>query len=128
MKAIFGIILATVLLIGTVQAQEAASAQPNLTGAGILPACKEYLKEKPNMGPAEIYCGAVIMTVMTMTNFKGAYLVCIPSGVTMEQGVKVVVSKLEQNPSMLHQDFIMLAAYILNRTWPCAAPTVGVKV
>ena len=123
----FLLVFLAILTIGTCQAQESSESNtPNLTGAGILPACKEYLKEQPNMGPAEIFCGAVIMTVMTTTNFKGAYLVCIPQGVTMEQGVKVVVASLERYPEMLHNDFIMLATYILNKTWPCEKPAVGV--
>ena len=125
MKA-FALILIVLLSTGAVaQAPTLPPTASNeaLSATTILPACKEFLKDAPVLGPAEIFCSAVILTVLAVGNFEGSYLVCPPEGVTLEQGIRVVIMALDTYPEVQHENFSMLAIYILNRTWPCAKPT-----
>ena len=115
-------IVAALLSFNAVAQIEVEANGKPLSGARMLPACKEYMKEEPKLRAAEIFCSAVVLTVMATSNFDGAYLICIPKGATLEMGLQVVVSALDSHPEILDQDFTMLAIYILNKTWPCESP------
>jgi hypothetical protein len=45
--------------------------------------------------------------------------ICIPNGVSLSQGVKVVVQYIDNHPARLHERFEKLALEALLAAWPC---------
>ena len=44
---------------------------------------------------------------------------CPPEGVSLDQGVRVVVAFIDKYPGDLHKDFEFLALFALAHAWPC---------
>ena len=107
------------LMIGLVVAFP-ASAQ-KLTGNELLARCKAENNERTS-------CLTYVQAVAALFTIAGTLgvrepnrtgLYCLPSNVTLDQTVDVVVSFLEQNPSIRHEDAAMLTVAALRETFPC---------
>lgn len=62
--------------------------------------------------------GFIYGSSRTLISFSDG-VVCVPSGVNVEQKVDVVVQYLKQNPTIRHQAAELLIAKSLRRAWPC---------
>jgi hypothetical protein len=47
------------------------------------------------------------------------YRYCIPQGVNIGQGTRVVIQFRDANPNMLHYDFRLLVMLAFQTAWPC---------
>lgn len=117
----FGVRLmrSAVLLIGLVMAFP-ASAQ-KLTGNELLARCKAENDERTSCLSYVQAVGALFTIVQTLgvRDRDRNRLYCLPSNVTLDQTVDVVVSFLEQNPAIRHEDAAMLTVAALRETFPC---------
>jgi hypothetical protein len=108
-----------VLLIGIIIASP-ASAQ-KLTGNELLARCKAENDERTSCLTYVQAVGALFTIVQTLgvRDRDRTRLYCLPSNVTLDQTVDVVVSFLEQNPAIRHEDAAMLTVAALRETFPC---------
>jgi hypothetical protein len=98
------------------------SIKPN-SGNAYLPACRVAARSEDPKA-AEIakasYClGMVSALVGVVPLLEPRYRFCFPKDGDTGQAVRVVVAFLEKNPSMLHEDFRMLALIAMREAWPC---------
>ena len=76
--------------------------------------CRGNLTQGSNEWLKMGYCAGVINEIM-----YAARDVCIPKGVTNEQGVRVVVAYIDRILARMHEDFAKLANEALAVAWPC---------
>ena len=55
-----------------------------------------------------------------MWSLPGWGVVCLPKGVTTEQGLKVLVKYMEDHPEELHDRTAELAFRAFVKAWPCS--------
>jgi Ssp1 endopeptidase immunity protein Rap1a len=109
------------LLAGVVQVQARDSAKEMVTG------CRDYVGVRkgvvaPERGDilAATECVATIETLFKVseildTNFR----FCRPDGVTVNDGVELVVQEIEARPKMGHFPFVIMAIGAFQKRWPC---------
>jgi hypothetical protein len=123
--------LAAAVLIGPAQAQE-----DPLSGNYMLPLCKTWLRmaspdldvikdeiRTGNAKPGGIVqyfteagmCAGQVVGISVMLG----PLACIPSEVTNEQLVRVVVASIEKVPATMHENFSALVRAVIVDAWPC---------
>ena len=123
--------LAAAFLIEPAQAQE-----DPLSGNYMLPLCKTWLRMAPhdldvikdeirtgNAKPGGIVqyfteagmCAGQVVGISVMLG----PLACIPSEVTNEQLVRVVVASIEKVPATMHENFSALVRAVIVDAWPC---------
>ena len=80
-----------------------------------MPGCREA----ENYNSPNIYkrglCMGVISTLLDLDDPT----ICLPSGVTNFQAVRVVVKYIDARPATLHENFKALAGEALRAAWPC---------
>jgi hypothetical protein len=65
-------------------------------------------------------CAGQLYTLRYMSpHFEGSYEACIPLAVRAQQLAKVTVAYLDNNPSRLHEPFLVVAIDALAHAWPC---------
>lgn len=123
--------LAAAVLVGPAQAQE-----DPLSGNYMLPLCKTWLRmashdldvikdeiRTGNAKPGGIVqyfteagmCAGQVVGISVMLG----PLACIPSEVTNEQLVRVVVASIEKVPATMHENFSALVRAVIVDAWPC---------
>jgi hypothetical protein len=106
----------------------AASAQTGDTASGnfMLPYCEQSLligtgqasrdKTPYLMG----VCFGIIEALLYAGSIHPPQLgICKETGVTRQQGVRVVIKYLKDHPEQLHRNFIQVAHVALRQAWPC---------
>ena len=98
-----------------------ASAEENLASANsYLPGCRDFVVDNWVGGVREAYqrgqCSGFIAGLIYEA--AGTSL-CMPSGVTYEQGVRIVIAYIEARPQRMHESFGNLAHEALTAAWPC---------
>ncbi len=129
--------LAVILLAAPAQTQEDFN-----SGNSMLPRCKAWLHMlshdldtvKNEIATADVspggipayfmwagMCAGEVAGIAETLNMAGSdeRLACIPTGVTKEQLVRVVVETVEHDPAMMHEDFGTLASAAIIAAWPC---------
>jgi hypothetical protein len=120
----------TLLLTGPANAQEDRG-----SGNYVLPLCKVWLRMstkdlatiKNELTVANSAPGGIPMYFMQAGMCAGEVVgisemltgVCIPTEVSNEQLVRVVVAGIEKRPQDMHKSFSVLAAVALTLAWPC---------
>jgi hypothetical protein len=107
-------------------AQYAASASDYLTGNDMQPICSKLasgelgktLDEAAYRGQCE---GMVETLIVLGSHLQSNMRFCVPGEVTIQQGLKVFVSFLNANPSLLHRPADVLAIEAFRAAWPCPA-------
>jgi hypothetical protein len=93
----------------------------------MLPYCKLAAGQVPQSGVdvkdlmrVGLCLGIVDGISLALNTFESkSYCAKVPSGVTLDQKMKVVVRAIEARPDMMHADFDLLAAFALMDAWPC---------
>jgi hypothetical protein len=61
-------------------------------------------------------CGGIIHAVYRVQNY---FNFCAPSAATVQQGAKIAVKYMDDNPHELHEDLTALAVRSFVQAWPC---------
>jgi hypothetical protein len=64
------------------------------------------------------YCTGIVEAVLFLPMW-GTNLYCTPKGVTVGQGMKVLVKYMNDHPEELHERTMQLAARAFQKAWPC---------
>jgi len=112
------IALRAALLIGSVAAAPAASAQEDPNSGNF------WLRHCQGQTPTPLCAGYLngfidMNWVLSASNDNPLW--CPPETATLEQMRKVVLARLDSRPQNLHQPFAMLVAGALMSAFPCAA-------
>jgi len=83
-----------------------------------LPGCKAYLDDSMT-GVLMLFGGRCIGFIEGLVYGVEGEDFCQPKGVTIAQGVAVVVKYIEARPERMHEDFGKLALEALEQAWPC---------
>src|SRR5262245_66023343 len=95
----------------------AANAQ-DFSANKFLPGCKAYLgTAQVTPKSIEAFLQGRCFGLVEGLQYTGAF--CVPSGVTNNQAVTVVVKYIEARPERMHESFGMLALEALTAAWPC---------
>jgi hypothetical protein len=115
-----------VMLVAALLALTPAGAQttPLRTAPGWVQSANRFLPscvlsdESPPDGDyhAKGFCEGAIYALVNAVRPPAA---CIPSGVTMDQATRVVVTYISARPARMHERFVDLAIEALKDAWPC---------
>jgi hypothetical protein len=97
----------------------AIAASDVTTANGLMPGCRHHLQtdSPPDDGRLMYlvpYCAGIIEGLIYATS-----AVCLPEGVTHDQGVRVIVKYIDDRPQRLNENFKALAVEALQAAWPC---------
>lgn len=93
------------------------SAQPLVNSANyLMPGCNAFLKK---LNTETFTAGACFGLVSGIAFGGSAINICLPSGVTSDQAVLVVVNFINRNAARMHESFRGLAYEALIDAWPC---------
>ena len=107
-------------------ASGSATAAPVATGNELLQWCKNVLSnnEAESTSYTAGYCTAVVITVGDLVKSINRDLgpklqICVPSGVSNGQMVRILVKYLEANPEKLHINATTLTILATQQAFPC---------
>lgn len=91
------------------------------TGNDLYESCKQFTAgDKPPKDTMEAVniggCVAYVSSVMYLRENLG---MCIPKGVTLLQGIKVILKFMDNHPEALNQPFPAIVYWGLNEAFPC---------
>jgi hypothetical protein len=96
-----------------------ASAADNKGSANsYMPGCRGFIADNWATGDA-YQRGQCIGFIAGLIYEASGTDLCLPSGVTHEQGVRVVIAYIEGRPQRMHESFGQLAREALTAAWPC---------
>ena len=106
------VVLITVLSCETGFAQgDGASANEKM------PNCRVFAADTRAPGTlSDGFCGGLVVGLSLADPAT-----CLPTGVTNQQAVRVVVQYIDQRPARMHESFLKLTREALRLTWPCKA-------
>ena len=87
---------------------------PDFIGSGCRTANERSVIDKVDAG----FCSGIVEG--TMWSLQIAKLVCLPNGMTLGQGLKVLVKYMDDHPEELHEKTAELAARAFVKAWPCS--------
>lgn len=61
-------------------------------------------------------CSGVVRAILEL---KGFLAICAPEGVSLGQGIRVVVKYMDQRPEVTHGELTLIAVEALQKAWPC---------
>ena len=100
-----------------------AGAQELESGDFMLDACRGFVMgeaQRPLSQRLQGMCIGIIDTLLTVgEHFPLESLYCRPPGLTLNEGVRVVVKYLEEHSDLLDQDFKLLSMIAFREAWPC---------
>jgi hypothetical protein len=110
-----------VMGLALIAAQSALSQSKIDSGNAYLPGCRAVLDENNYQDLlSQGRCTGVVSAMIGIGEYLApAFRNFIPDGVTTGQGIRVVLSYLDANPTQLHNDFRFLVASALKAAWPC---------
>ena len=104
------LLVALALLGATSSAMAAATS----SGVGCRAANERSVIDKVDAG----FCSGIVEG--TMWSLQIAKLVCLPNGMTLGQGLKVLVKYMDDHPEELHEKTAELAARAFVKAWRCS--------
>ena len=119
--------IASSLLLASAQAARAQGQD----GAFLLQACTATLQQadgvplSPQDSAGAIYCAAYVSGFLDASSLataadKSKKMICLPErGITNDQGVRLLVKYLQENPQVLHESGRMSLFVALAKTFPC---------
>lgn len=66
-------------------------------------------------------CIGAIKSLMYFTNVMAKGLICVPDTATTSQIAKVVTAYMDNNPDIMHENFIKLSIMAVGEAWACNA-------
>jgi hypothetical protein len=113
-------ILSMVVALGASIVRTATAQSDASSANSIAPGCRAFLARDVSSNlMAEGYCLGMVEAYLTMPPGTGGW--CLPKGVTIGQGIRVVVSFIDRNPARTHEKFQNLVLEALHDAWPCPA-------
>jgi len=106
--------LVALALLGATSSAMAATTSATSSGAGCRKANERSVIDKVDAG----FCSGIVEG--TMWSLQIAKLVCLPNGMTLGQGLKVLVKYMDDHPEELHEKTAELAARAFVKAWPCS--------
>ena len=106
--------LVVLALLGATSSAMAGATSPTSSGAGCRKANERPVIDKVDAG----FCSGIVEG--TMWSLQIAKLVCLPNGMTLGQGLKVLVKYMDDHPEELHEKTAELAARAFVKAWPCS--------
>lgn len=111
------------LLVAALMAEPCYAVAKSGTGNELLEHCRGLMQRAPVKNRVEAFgqgqCAGVVWALTTTGEALGRLSSCLPEGVNMGQGLRVVVKFLDEHPERTHEDFVLLAATALHEAWPC---------
>ena len=107
-------LLVALALLGATSSAMAATNSATSSGAGCRTANERSVIDKVDAG----FCSGIVEG--TMWSLQIAKLVCLPNGMTLGQGLKVLVKYMDDHPEELHEKTAELAARAFVKAWPCS--------
>lgn len=108
-------LVAAIIVIG-----EAAFAAEVGTADAMMPACRMAVGMQPN-GPTNQFTyqnSGICIGIVDGLSFQSPGI-CTPSGVTIAQGIRVVIKYIDDRPERLNENFKTLVLEALRAAWPC---------
>jgi hypothetical protein len=119
-----GAFLCSIIAVALILNYQIAVAQQDQYSANfIMTNCREEAALIPFSSPSNEhsdlarFCLGIIVGLSYMGRSDGT--ICVPSGVTREQAVRVVVQYIDGQPARMNENFVPLAIEALQATWPC---------
>ena len=104
---------------GLLLSSEAAMGQsPQFDGSAnyVMPGCRHYVA----FATSEPFLqGMCVGTILAAIAVGRNYQICLPTGTTIDQRIRVVAQYVDSQPARLHEDFLSLAIEALQKAWPC---------
>jgi hypothetical protein len=97
----------------------AATAQDPFSANWMFPGCKEDISGGTREAYKQGLCSGIVGAMIFVLPAVRGGCAKIPPGVTIQQGVRVVVAYIEARPNRMHEDFKVLALEALRAAWPC---------
>jgi len=113
--------LVALALLGATSSAMAAATSATSSGAGCRTANERSVIDKVDAG----FCSGIVEG--TMWSLQIAKLVCLPNGMTLGQGLKVLVKYMDDHPEALHEKTAELAARAFVKAWPCSHDSESVR-
>ena len=107
-------LLVALALLGATSSAMAAATSPTSSGAGCRTANERSVIDKVDAG----FCSGIVEG--TMWSLQIAKLVCLPNGMTLGQGLKVLVKYMDDHPEELHMHAADLDVRAFVKAWPCS--------
>jgi hypothetical protein len=82
----------------------------------VMKGCHAFIKKSDSDAFLKGVCAGV---AHALSGIAWTREVCVPSGVTVRQEVRVVAAYIDSRPARLHEDFRQLALEALKDAWPC---------
>jgi hypothetical protein len=103
---------------GTVHAVDVSS------GNSMEPGCRLVTGDQPWSGEVKALdagkCVGVVATLLAVSRDLQPYAAfCQPQGVTVSQGIKVLLKYLDEHPDQLNEPMMYLAISAFREAWPC---------
>ena len=107
-----GVMIAALTEIGPASAQSAIFRMPG---------CRSFLNQDNALRYdfSSGVCSGIVEALMSIGATLG---VCCPPESTVDQGVRVVVQYVSNQPARLNENFEALAIEALRKAWPCKNP------
>jgi hypothetical protein len=115
------LLIGGLLLLG---AAGPSAAQSDDSGNSIREMCKVHVQPGGSKGSLEAGYSGFCLGLITATLYLGQELpestkFCIPKGVTVGQGIRVLLKYIEANPELAHRRAEALAIAAFRKSWPC---------
>jgi len=107
-------LLVALALLGATSSAMAAATSATSSGVGCRAANERSAIDRVDAG----FCSGIVEG--TMWSLQIAKLVCLPNGVTLGQGLKVLVKYMDDHPEELYEKTAELAARAFVKAWPCS--------
>jgi hypothetical protein len=108
-----GVVIAALTEIGPASAQSAIFRMPG---------CRSFLNQDNNALRYDFSSGVCSGIVEALMSIGATLGVCCPPESGVDQGVRVVVQYVSNQPARLNENFEALAIEALRKAWPCKNP------
>ena len=106
--------LAAIVLVWALSCETGSAEVQSWSANQFMPACREYVADTNKYPFGQGSCVGMVVGVT-----RAHPMICRPAGVSNVQLVRVVIQYVDQRPARHHEDFMELAAEVLQPTWPC---------
>jgi Rap1a immunity proteins len=109
--------------LATLSPHSSLAQTPNAySGYATLSECKAYADEQANLGQraAGYFCAGELRALAYVSHVLPPELrSCVPDKLSNTQLAAVAIQYIQQHPSQMNDDFMLLALQAYRQTWPC---------
>ncbi len=115
------------IAIGLVAGTLALAQEDKHSANYMLPHCRAAVNKEDVTRPADAVARGVCVGLIEAIDFmmsefppqEKEYSSCLPSNVSLEQTMRVVITYMEARPQRMHENFKTLAIEAIHDAWPC---------